>query len=808
MKGPRLFVNLLAWGVVWGQTPNPVDALLIEAQRLMENGRYQAARQRLRDSSDPRSLRLLIELAQRRGDRASALRYAGQLLASYQRGDLQTATDLAQAAFAAWQLDYWHRSNEIFMEASEKEPVAPAVFIDWGNLYLERYNPAEAAKIFGDALKQEEHKAEADRWDLAAAYIGLARAQRDQQRPGTEEALKKASQLNPNSLELIAFRAGDAVRQSSWKEAQRLIKKGLKLNNNYLPLLQIKTAYHYFKGEKRAEEKARQQVLAINPSNAGLFELLGDLCVSRRRLQEAIDFYRQAVRQNPRQWSAMASLGINLLRVGKEKEGQQILESAYENDPFNLWTVNTLRLLDSFDDFTRFDTEHFSVKVAAKESVALRPYVETLLERSLQALSRKYDHQVTGKYVFEIYPNHEDFAVRTLGLPGLGALGATFGRVVAMDSPSARPEGKFHWGSTLWHEVAHVVTLSISNQKVPRWFTEGLSMREERLAYEGWGEFLTPAFVQAYKEDKLLPLGELESGFQSPRFAGQLELSYLQSAWVCDFLAENYGDAKIKAMLVAFGQDETLEQVFKSVLGISLEDFDKLLREELESELRPLVERLQPLQPTESLSEELSPADWIDLAEAHPQNYFSNLNAARQLLGNDRSQDAVPYLEQALELFPYSAEMGSPYHLLANIYRQQGNVRKTTDVLARWWKVAPHFPETGLELAELLSESGRMEEATEVLENVMYVDPFEPGGHRHLGELYLAAQRSGEAVREFKILLSLQPQDWAGAYYLLARALAQQGERREARQQLLFSLELAPTFEEAQKFLLKLVREP
>ena len=808
MTGPRLCISLLAWGIVWGQNPSPVEALLVEAQSLMENGRYEAARQKLINSTDARSLRLLMELAQRRGNHAAVARYADQLLASYRRGELRTATELAQAAFAAWQMDDWHRSNEIFMEASEKEPVAPAVFVDWGNLYLQRHNPAEAANIFRDALSHEKNKSEADRWGVEAAFVGLAQARRDQQRPGTKEALEKADQLNPNSLELIAFQAGEAVLQSNWKEAQRLIKRGLKLNGNFLPLLEIKAAYHYFKGEKRAEEKARHQVLAINPSNAGLFELLGDLGVSRRRLEEAIGFYRQAVRQNPRQWSAMASLGINLLRVGKESEGQQILESAYENDPFNPWTVNTLRLLDSLDNFTRFDTEHFSVKIAAEESVALRPYVETLLERSLETVSRKYDHQVTGKYVFEIYPDHEDFAVRTLGLPGLGALGATFGRVVAMDSPSARPEGKFHWGSTLWHEVAHVVTLSISNQKVPRWFTEGLSMREERLADDGWGEFLTPAFVQAYKEDKLSPLRELESGFQRPRFAGQLEISYLQSAWVCDFLAENYGDTKIKAMLVAFGQDETLDQVFKSVLDISPEDFDKLFREKLEREIRPLVERLQPVQLAASSSEELPPVDWIDLAEAHPKNYYANLHAGRQLVENGQGREAVPYLEQALDLFPYLADMDGPYHLLAEIYRQQGNVRKTIEALARWWKAAPRFPKTGLELAELLSNSGRIEEATEVLESVMYADPFEPGSHRHLGELYLLAGRSREAAREFRILLSLRPQDRAGAHYGLARALALQDDRTQARQQVLLALELAPTFEEAQKFLLKLVREP
>ena len=64
----------------------------------------------------------------------------------------------------------------------------------------------------------------------------------------------------------------------------------------------------------------------------------------------------------------------------------------------------------------------------------------------------------------------------------IGALGACFGRVVTMDSPQARPPGEFQWEATLWHELAHVITLQMSNQRVPRWLTEGISVYEEKQA--------------------------------------------------------------------------------------------------------------------------------------------------------------------------------------------------------------------------------------------------------------------------------------------------------------------------------------
>ncbi len=46
--------------------------------------------------------------------------------------------------------------------------------------------------------------------------------------------------------------------------------------------------------------------------------------------------------------------------------------------------------------------------------------------------------KLPGPVQVEVYPDHEDFAVRTMGMPGLGALGVTFGEVVAMDQPSGR----------------------------------------------------------------------------------------------------------------------------------------------------------------------------------------------------------------------------------------------------------------------------------------------------------------------------------------------------------------------------------
>jgi hypothetical protein len=97
------------------------------------------------------------------------------------------------------------------------------------------------------------------------------------------------------------------------------------------------------------------------------------------------------------------------------------------------------------------------LKLHKRDADLLKPYFEAELARAIRTYERKYQIRLDRPVELQAYPDHEDFAVRTLGMPGLGALGVTFGSVVAMDSPNGRKPGTFHWASTLWHELSHVV---------------------------------------------------------------------------------------------------------------------------------------------------------------------------------------------------------------------------------------------------------------------------------------------------------------------------------------------------------------
>ncbi len=171
----------------------------------------------------------------------------------------------------------------------------------------------------------------------------------------------------------------------------------------------------------------------------------------------------------------------------------------------------------------------------------LEPYVLDLVNRTIETYSKRYGFTLKQPVIVELYPDHDDFAVRIAGLPGIGLLGVTFGYLVAMDSPTGRADDTFHWGTTLWHEMAHVFTLEATNHLVPRWFSEGVSVYEEWSTGPLPGRHIPLPVFAAIKEDKFLPVAELDRGFIRPTYEAQVIVSYMQAGLICEYIAGRFG---------------------------------------------------------------------------------------------------------------------------------------------------------------------------------------------------------------------------------------------------------------------------
>src|SRR5258708_32016700 len=157
-----------------------------------------------------------------------------------------------------------------------------------------------------------------------------------------------------------------------------------------------------------------------------------------------------------------------------------------------------------------------------------------------------------------------------MGMPGLGALGVTFGEVVAMESPSGRKPGEFSWDATLWHEISHVYILMATKHRVPRWFTEGLAVHEEGVASgrPEWADRLTPEVVAAIRDKKLLPVAKLDRGFVIPEYPGQVIVSYFQAGRILEFFWCKRGGGEVLGVVAPFGGGKTTPQGLEAGLGL------------------------------------------------------------------------------------------------------------------------------------------------------------------------------------------------------------------------------------------------
>jgi len=705
------------------------------------------------------------------GKRDEANAIYKKIIDNYQNGMYRSASDLYSVALAMWATEYFHDANDLFKIATQANPKNAEAYVSWGDLLLEKYNEPEAIASYQDALKIDSK--------LPEANLGLAKALAltDPEKAG--QALDRAIAVNKVYPEASMMLANQLIDSEQYDKAENAIAEAQKINPQSAEAFSLLATINYLRGNKGEFDKYVQKVLQTNPTYSHLYFTIAENCVSVRLYKEAVGFAREALKINPRDWKAMSLLGVNLMRIGEEQEGRNMLERAYEGDRFNVWTVNTLTLLDSFVNFERIETPHFKVMLHKKEAAALRPYVTELLEKAYKDLSAKYAFTPETPIGFEMYPDHADFAVRTLGMPGLAALGVCFGKTLVMDSPSARKPDGFNWGSTLWHEFTHVITLQMTDHKIPRWFSEGLSVYEERKGFSGWGDDLKLEYLEAIQGKKLLPVGELNDGFIRPKYPEQVLVSYYQASLIADYIEEKNGFDAIKKMLLLYKAGKNTEQVFKEALGLDLSVFD-----------------------TQFLS-------WVDARTKNisPKSFTTMVSEGQQNLAKGDTDKAIEQFKTAIEMYPEYTDEHNPYEPLAEAYLKKGDKQAAIDVLKKFMVYSETSFSSNLKLADLLKEQGDLAGARRWLEGAIYIRPLDFDGHNKLGPILLSQKQYPSAAREYETLIALNTPDKAGAWYHLAEAQWGSGNADEARKSVRRSLEIAPSFEPAQELLLKIVKK-
>jgi len=681
---------------------------------------------------------------------------------------INQAEEPTQIAAAYAGLGDVQAASQWYRQALVDDPASIDARLGWGDLFSHVHQQGDAEALYKEVLELDA--------DNEAALLALARLYASSFDGPAQAMVATLLDTDPDAPAPLLLKARLQLELGQQADATAIIERVLTQEDLTLALrleaLSLRAAVAQLQGQ--SDNPWLTSISQINPHYGEVYAVTARFYVIRRLYQQAVALLEQAVRTDPQLWRAHSELGLNLLRVNRLEDARRHLQLAYAGDPYSAVTVNTLRLLDTLEGYDSVDTDLLVMRASPEESQALAPYVQRLAEEAAATMAPRYGYRLTRPMIVELYQHHDDFAVRTAGLPGIGILGATFGDVVVMDGPSAKSfaEG-FDWASALWHEMAHVVTLNATDNLVSRWFSEGVSVFEEWRFGPSRRNSLPLGFLDAWKQGKLLPVAQLDEGFIRPVYEGQIMVSYVQAGLVCQLINDQYPGG-LERMLAVYRAGGDNQAAIETGLGVAPAHLDDSLNTYLDTH-------------------------WAATADA--VQAFQNLaKAAREAFEKEAWAESFEAARAAQALYPGYVEPDSPYLTATLAADKLGDVDSVLLLSRQYFSAGGRDPR----VLSLLAAQTSGEEQLAVLEAQALSVPLQSVSRLQLAQALLAADQTAAAVEEFQVLLSLQPHDRAAAHYQLARALSANGQPDDARQQVLLALEIAPRYSEALSLLVEL----
>jgi tetratricopeptide (TPR) repeat protein len=354
----------------------------------------------------------------------------------------------------------------------------------------------------------------------------------------------------------------------------------------------------------------------------------------------------------------------------------------------------------------------FRLRLPQGEQDVLGPLLTQRLEAARDDMQARWGVSSPDGVLVEVFDKHADFSVRTVGFEGLGALGACFGRVMTLLSPLCELRGNFQWAQTAVHEYAHVVTLTLSHQRIPRWLTEGLSVQEEKKANPAWARPLERDVLDARANGQLPPVERLDESF---RDGETIMLGYYQGSLLAEVIERDFGFAALHDLVAAFADGLDTPAAIRRVLKVEPADVDRRLLDYVDHVVGArAVIRPHRNEHGEALARQRAQAGdveaWLDVAQA--------------CLDLQRRADADAALDHYLKA---RGETPAALEVLARRDLLDGHAQSARDRLQRWAKDGQPNADGLRQLAELQLTAGDKEQGLATLEQARALFPGDVG---------------------------------------------------------------------------------
>jgi Tfp pilus assembly protein PilF len=740
----------------------------------------------------------LMRLLARQGDRAALAPLIARSYTDWNGGSIDKTRprDLIAIATAVRLDNNWKDANETLREGVRADPRAVEANLDWGWMFLEKHAASEAEASFRAVLAVDPEHPD--------AHVGLARAALEQRYDATtaRRELARALAIDPSHAGALALRAELALDTEDLAAAAADVAALRRTNPHDPSAAQVAAAAALLLDDPAAYARERDGYRAWQPGNAAFFAFVTDALTRQRRYDEARAVAEEGVAADSQNARCLSALATTLLRLGDEPAGLEVLRRAWKLDPYDARTYNLLNLFEKIIParYTTLYTAHLRFRVEPATRPAIEAVVGPFLEETYRRYVARYGFEPRGPVTFELYGDAAHFAVRTVGLPGIGVSGVCFGRVITSLAPTNHA---FNWGMVLAHELAHVFAIQLSRSRVPRWFTEGLSEVETMRARPEWARHDDVALWGAWKRGELPSLTELSNSFINAHDAESAVRAYAHAALAMDFLERRFGFGRIRSALVAYGRGERGPAVLERLAGMPAARLEAAFREELaqrwaryDQQYLPTQVLRRPRPDTEratvganvdlglsALAEGDAATARAALARAQRARQPSiddqagmHFLAAELALARRDADAAIMALQALLGLGAPASHDGYDVRVrlaLAEVHRRNGaeaeaHLRRA--VAFDDTRVEPH----GL-LAELFADQHREADRLAELEAVLRLEPQNAALAK---ELVLGSARAGRSARVLwaaPVAVFIDPAD-ADVHAALGRALVATGQ--------------------------------
>ncbi len=679
--------------------------------------------------------------------------------------------------------------SQYFVAAKKKDPKLEASYLAVAALALKHSDYKRAADELRLGLKQH-GESPSLRFGLACAFAPSDRAE-------SMKHIERVLETNARHEGALVLRAEHLISAERFDEAEESLTKATEINSGSPRAWALRSVIATLRDNDPAKaSESRAKALEQWPRNPEVDHVIGACLSKAYRFAEGAQQQREVLALDPNYLPAKLQLAHDLMRLGDTDEAWKLAAEVREADGYNTQAHNLGLLEKEMAKYRSEQQNDFIFRMTDHDWQVYGPRALALLREAKAVLGPKYGHTFDKPTRVEFFPSQQDFAIRTFGaLGGQGLLGVCFGTVITVNSPGSLAHGRNNWESTLWHEFCHVVTLSVTHNRMPRWLSEGISVYEEKQRDPAWGMRMDAKWRKMILEDsKLTPLGEMSSAFMKAESSDDMLFAYYESSAAVDWMIATHGWDKFRALLAELAT------------GTRINDA-------LAKHLAPM-DQLEPAFADHmiALAKNYAPkADWTkpegdDLAaylKDHPTNLTALRAAADDALDAKQWDKALTIGQKLIDLEPEDTTGDSGYWIKGKALHQLNKLDEETQLLRTLAAKSADALPVFLRLIELDTKAQRWPELQQDAARAFSLNPFLQQPNEALAQAAEALHQNDAAIEHNERLLQLSPTNPAMIRFKLATLLKDK-DGAKAKRHLLEALVLAPRFRDAQQLLLQM----